>query len=267
MSARLPCPTNPIVPLWGATLVVLLLAGCDPTFKPHNARDDRAYSLYGVLDPAADTQWIRVEPLPEPTSEGTAPNLDATVTLENLDTGQTWDFHDSLMVVQTEPQHTFWTTAPIRAGTSYRVQARRSDDATTWAETTTPTEPPTIVRTGEDNAKDRSILIQDAEKLAGIKARYFGIYGYVYDVSYYAATQKTSAGYVTAIRPARDIERLGILGFDSLNVIAAAGGPDWPKWENYHRTSIFDLALPDSFSNVHGGHGMVSGVYRTSTSP
>lgn len=267
MSAHRLYPTDLIIPVGIAALLAIVVAGCDPAFDSLNARDDRVYSLYGVLDPAADTQWVRVEPLPEPTSEGTAPDLDATVTLENLDTGQTWEFHDSLMVVQTEPQHNFWTTAPIRAGTRYRVEARRSDDATTWATTTTPAQPPTIVRTADDNAKDSGILIQDAEKLAGVKARYFGIYGYVYDVSYYAATRKTSAGYLTEIRPARDIERLGILGIDSLKVIAAAGGPDWPKWENYRRTSVFDLALPDSFSNVRGGHGMVSGIYRTTTSP
>ena len=92
--------------------------------------------------------------------------------------------------------------------------------------------------------------------------RYFDQFGTSADVPYYGKAMAIEAGYESLIFPYRDVDHLGLVGVDSAKVIAAAGGPDWPRWDRYHGASIEELALPDSFSNVHRGHGRVAGVYR-----
>lgn len=238
-------------------LFVLVAVGCDTTVPtPSNKY---AYSLYGVLDPARDTQWVRVEPLNTPTSEGAPKSLDATVTLENLDTGQAWRLRDSLMVVQTEPHHNFWTTAPIRPGTSYRLTARRPDGATTQAETATPSQPPNITYPNPDT-EGFSVFVEESGELAGLLVRYFA-FGRARDVSYYDRLTRTDRGYSVGINPAWDLEKLGLPSVDSAKVIAGTGGPDWPEWGRYYDATVGEIAQPDTFSNVEGGFGMVAGVY------
>jgi hypothetical protein len=41
-------------------------------------------------------------------------------------------------------------------------------------------------------------------------------------------------------------------------LMVAAGGPDWPKWLS---VPLNEVARPDEFSNVSGGHGSVGGIY------
>jgi len=242
--------------------MITIVVGCDTSFTSTIPSDDHVYSMFGALDPAADTQWIRVEPLAPTTSLGSPDDIAATVTLENVETGQTWQLHDSLMIVQTEPQHNFWTMAPIQPETSYRIEAHRADSVATWAETTTPAHPPSMQWIGNTEQSPYELRVYEIDRLAGLKVRYFGMLGFIHDVSYYDRMLNTNAGYKTYVHPVPDVDRLGILGADSAEVIAAAGGPNWPRWEVYNRASIKDLALPDSFSNVHGGHGMIAGVYR-----
>ncbi len=222
--------------------------------------------MYGVLDPAQDTQWVRIEPIAEPTGEGVASPLDVTVVLKNLDTGRTWTLRDSLMIVQTEPHHNFWTTAPIKPSTSYRLDIRSEDGVIAWAKTTTPERPPKI--TWGSQAQGGSVLVSELNKLAALKMRYFVSFGFV-DVSYYdhELTRRTPNGYETFISVSDDLDSLNIRRLDSLTVIAAAGGPDWPEWERYRDATIHDLAIPDSFSNVNGGEGVVAGVYRATETP
>jgi hypothetical protein len=247
--------------LVGAALVtILLMGGCDP--QPLDLAGDRdSYSMYGLLDPAQDTQWVRIESIPEPTTGGASAPLDVRVMLENLDTGQTWTLHDSLMIVQTEPHHNFWTTAPIKPGTSYRLDVRNDGEIITWAETTTPARQPKI--TPESRARGGTVVVTDIDKLAALKMRYFTPFGFV-DVSYYdhEFTRKTPDGYETFISVSDDLDSLNIRKLDSLKVIAAAGGPDWPEWKRYRDATIRDLAVPGSFSNVNGGKGIVGGIYR-----
>src|SRR5690606_2180811 len=81
--------------------VLLASAGCDDSFEPI-AGGDRSFSVYGHLDPHADTQWIRIMPLrctiltsPEP--PGTV------VTLQAMGSGQALDVRGGACVyVQVE---------------------------------------------------------------------------------------------------------------------------------------------------------------------
>src|SRR5690242_19115402 len=73
----------------------LLLACCEKPFEPLAPGGTAVFSIYGHLDAAADTQWVRVMPVRE--SLVTEPiQIDAVVTLEELETGKTVVMSDSL---------------------------------------------------------------------------------------------------------------------------------------------------------------------------
>lgn len=61
-------------------IATLLLAGCEKPFEPLS-RGEFAFSLYGPLDSAADTQWVRVMPIRE-SVEAPAGPFEAVVMLE-----------------------------------------------------------------------------------------------------------------------------------------------------------------------------------------
>lgn len=261
--------------LLGAML--LLGSACDTSVQPIVPSDQYHYSVFGVLNPAQDTQWVRVESLEEPTSGGTTEPLDVTVRLENQASGQSWTLRDSLMeVFRDEFQHNFWTTAPIASSTSYRLTVSNPDGDTTWAETTTPDAPPTIrlespirlpCRTPEES-NQFEVRLDDVEELAALQVRYYqSVYAAeTFDFDHYDGVNRRDGGYEAFInyyfdlqRAQRTRERPCLL--DSAKVIAGAGGPDWPEWARYREATISDLARPDSFTNVEGGHGLLSGVY------
>ena len=257
--------------------------GCDPSVQAFRPSDDHHYSIYGVLNPAQDTQWVRVEPLPTETSGGAPHDLGATVTLKNLATGQTWALRDSLMeVFQGEVQHNFWTTASIAPGTPYRLVVSNSDGDTTQATTTTPHTRPTFrvvgkirLPCGEDSTDNLlELRIGNAEELAGLRVRYFqtivGIHR-TYDFEAYdEVTREGDEAYRAFVDYRADLRTTNQTPqreciADSAHALAYAGGPDWPDWARFNPATLSEVARPDTFSNVEGGLGMFSGVYSSDT--
>ena len=107
-------------------LAAALFAACDESFTPLAPTAAR-FSINGYLDVSADTQWIRVMPIRE-TVPAAPSELDATVVLEHLGSGETIVLRDSLFRFQVGPDvgsegvflHNFWTTEPIEPGATYR---------------------------------------------------------------------------------------------------------------------------------------------------
>lgn len=255
-----------------------LLIGCDPTVQVGQESDRHHYSMFGILNPAQDTQWVRVEPLAPPTTEGAPRDLGATVTLQNRRTGQTWTLRDSVMeVFPGEPQHNFWTTAPIAPGTSYRLVVRGDEGDSTWATTTTPQSPPTTIVQGAiylpcltsiEEANTFDVRVQDVERLAALRVRYFQTFGesVSYEFDWYEEVRGSGGEYVVQVNYLKNLRttnrRIGEPCIaDSGRVITAAGGPDWPEGVRYRNAPVSEVARPDSFTNVQGGLGMVAGVY------
>src|SRR5690606_10564943 len=110
-----------------ASSIVLfsMLAACDQAFDPAQAHD-KYFSMIGVLDLDADTQWIRVMPIRE-SVESFPSEADAEVHLELLGSGRTIVLRDSLMRYSSpNPEleadlwaHNFWTTETILPDTVY----------------------------------------------------------------------------------------------------------------------------------------------------
>ena len=124
---------------WGGFLyaLVLVLSACDESVDPIQDTD-LAFSIHGYLDPASDTQWVRVAPL-RPLRINTSDPVDATVEVEDIKTGRTvpliptlftqrsGNFDDTLFA------YNFRTEEPIDPGATYRLSARRSDGRSTSA--------------------------------------------------------------------------------------------------------------------------------------
>ncbi|MFB6273648.1 MAG: hypothetical protein ABEL51_12215 [Salinibacter sp.] len=262
--------------------------------------DQYRFSLFGALDVAADTQVIRVEPLGDTSRIGAPPDLGASVVLENLDAGTQIPLADSFELVSggAARVHNAWTTDSILPGTDYRVSVRVDGSVVTTATTTTPTHPPTL-KYDPDSTKDKPFLlpceltfggkpiqaentfsfrVTNLDALAAVQVRYPVKLGGQRGVSNLQFDHYDDVTY----RPKIKLYRVSVFyGRDIVNLndeqtltdrcpsqaefakpyavaTVAAGGPDWPDWRG---ASLENLARPDTFSNVQGGHGFVGGIY------
>jgi len=113
---------------------------CDNSIDPID-RETGIYAVYGILDLNEQTNFIRVRDLNVPfTAEGTR-EIDAEVTLENLQTG-------SLQVLESERQqyedifaHNFVYNGEVIPETEYRLTVERSDGRAVTMTITTSTKP------------------------------------------------------------------------------------------------------------------------------
>lgn len=130
------CKTSPALPLSRSPFPILflfllsaVLLGCEEDVP--TASTDLPFEVYGVLNPAADTQRVRVFPI-QAALEGdtTGAPLDAVVTSTDLETGETLRWRDSLLVFSDGTYgHVFWAAFRPEGGHTYRVDVTRSDGA------------------------------------------------------------------------------------------------------------------------------------------
>lgn len=285
-----------VVPVLATVVAALLLLipGCeDPTVNVLQPTDQFQFSVFGTLNVAADTQVIRVEPLDDSIQVGAPPSLDATVVLENLDTGEQIQLQDSLSTFGTEPivVHNFWTAHSIEPSTSYRVAVRRGGDPVVTATTTTPTRPPDLAATGlelpctfsdDPNTQLKAqnsftVTAQNVDRIASVVVRYPILEWPLFtrSIPHLKGVERFEGRFVISVFYRPDLIRLnpdpnprpgGRPGCASpsdfarpfVEVEVAAGGPDWPQWRG---VPFEQIARPDTFSNVQGGHGFVGGTY------
>ena len=250
-------------------LAALLSAGCsDTAFEPF-VETERAFSLFGYLDPAADTQFVRLTPLRH--TPDVPADLGATLTLEEVGTGRTVIFRDSLFhYAGGRRAHNFWTTAPIFTSRTYRLTATAADGATSTVQVRTP-DPflGPVLEVGFVPWGDywsQSILVDGADRFAA------------FDVIYDLTEPIIPGGSRRVVLPYRDrvmplAGRLGVGGrfYDELarhvgfcpevervEVVIAVAGPDWPELEG---VDLETLAIPTRYSNVENGLGYVGALF------
>lgn len=125
-----------------AALLVLgagvLLAACEEDVNPFTDTD-RHFSVYGYLDPAADTQFVRVVPLRQRIEVPEPAPLGAEVTIDDLDAGVSHALRDSLVFFADGSYgHVYYAPfVPVHDRT-YRLTVRAADGRTATAETTVP---------------------------------------------------------------------------------------------------------------------------------
>lgn len=272
-------------------------AGCDTRVDVLRPSDEFHFSLFGTLDVARDTQIVRVEPLGDTTRIGAPEEIDARVVLENVDTGSRVVMQDSFATVGggIGQVHNFWTTHSIRPGTSYRILVEKGDTAVTTATTTTPEQPPELVH-APNSTRDKAFRLPCILDNQGRPLESQNTFSFrVFNVSSIAAVRilytvergpqdqpettrvdwldgtrrrEEAPGFRVSAFYGRDLSNLNLEGMSCIprsrlarpyaSAAVTAGGPDWPDWKG---ASLNDIARPDTFSNVSGGHGFVGGVY------
>jgi len=116
----------------------MILVGCDPAIDPFQ-ENDRYYSVFGVIDASADTQFVRVEALRDGMPTEAPARLDAEVTLMNLAADRTVTLQDSVFrYLDGATAHNYYTTDDIQPSTAYRLVVRGPGAAESGAETTVP---------------------------------------------------------------------------------------------------------------------------------
>lgn len=278
------------VPSAALVSLLVLFVGCDPSVDVLEPSEEYQYSLFGTLDVAADTQKIRVESFEDPISVGATPSFPGRVQLKNMETGAQVTLHDSLVTVGADIRaHNFWTTHPIQPSTEYRVVVQVDGETVTSATTTTPDSSMSVrfgtgVRlpcVGQRNEFELSF--EGAERVAAVQVTYpitltqgSGADAHVYDSTRvrYDHLHETRDPFTIPVDYGSDLVNLndedpttsrgtGCIPrdrffHDYVWVTVADGGADWPDWLG---VPLNELARPDSFSNVEGGHGYVGGIY------
>ena len=276
---------------------LLLAPGCEPTVDVFRPSEQYRFSLYGALNVAADTQAIRVSPIDDTTEIGAPPNLNVTVLLENVDTGEQVTLRDSFTMLNGDAArvHNYWTTHPIQPATSYQVTVRSEDEAVTTATTTTPARAPELSQDnafllpcvfprpfGDDKRRDENtfvVTVQNVDRIAAANVTYFishppsfGGLETVRTFSYYSAVEDKGPYFEIPVfyRPALvdlnpnpspfpQCASIAELTYSYARAVVASGGPNWPK--DWRGLPLDEVANRDAYSNVTGGHGFVGGVY------
>ena len=259
----------------------LLSASCDTSFDVF-AESEAHFSLFGVLDAASDTQWVRLESLQDSLLIDTKP-LDAVVTMTHLATGRRVTWRDSLFrFIGGAAAYNVWTDEPIAPLATYRLEATRSDGATSAVTVTLPdTFPDPAINvypfslinlpiSGNVCARTFDMVVT-LERLAALEITYHvpTARGPVrkYSVSYVLKAERGANGSFEVTVPwvenlkelaalDRDIGLTELLELSAVDLLVAAAGPDWPD------NSLDDetVALPDAVTHVENGFGFVGGV-------
>ncbi len=301
--ASAPRPPHPLVLLLAAITAagLLLVGGCeDPTVDVLQPNDQFQFSLFGTLNVAADTQVIRVEPLDDSMQVGAPRDLNASIVLENRDTGEEIRLHDSLATFGTEPilVHNFWTTHSIQPSTTYRVVVLREGTPVTTATTQTPANPPLLAHTAipdtalklpctfsdNPNIELRSensfkITVQDVHRIAAVGVTYpipnapprtprtFNHYENVEEsdeegliVSVFYRPDLVDLNPNPPPPPRMQPECASQSDFARPSVKVEVAAGG-PDWPEWRDVPLNEIARPDTFSNVQNGHGFVGGTY------
>jgi hypothetical protein len=267
----------------GALLAFGLVTGCDTTVRPV-VENGRYYSVAGLLDAAADTQWVRVEHLRDSVAVGAPEELDATVQITHLESGTTTRLRDSLVRLTSAfyPVHVFWADFQPTPGDRYALRVEGPDGATTGT-TRVPTQPPTLRapetaapgctpdgRAGDVGDRRFDVRVTGVETMVGVGARYVA-FGQTYSFSHADSTERTGeTQFRSTVVYEDDLESIGggcggcpcpgNLRGPEVQVIAATATEDGPPILS---TSTYPdgFERPRDYSNVSGGVGFFGGIY------
>jgi hypothetical protein len=268
------------MPLASMTLVVVaVLAGaCDQTFEPIIPSRTLHFSVFGYLDPSADTQWIRVMPI-RPLKLTSPGSYGDTVTLEDVSTGRTIEMRDSLFKYayysdstlgsQGAYVHNFWTTQKIDPGATYRFSVRGDSGSTADAVVEIPQDYQVEVWITQPPANRLSVRDSDYLRVTGLKHLPFvgqavhfsdGCGSGVDSVSYKATLGDDGTYTIPIARAAAQARGNGYCGIPAIgerDLWMVGSDSIWPSGLQY---STAGLGQAELTSNVTGAVGFLGGV-------
>ena len=246
-----------------ALAAVLALAACEVPFDPIEP-SDRYFSVSGYLDVSADTQWVRVEPLGR-TADPVVGPIDAVVTLTGPG-GLEARLTQRVRAFETGPAHLFWTTADVAPGTTYRLEARRADGASTRVRVETPdtTRFSAEISTGR-YVCPAVVIVRGAERVVDAQTRYGLVRGGALEVFAFPQAdtfERTDDGAVRAYLhfgdDAREMEIDPVFpsGLVRAEAVVAVATGSWPD----ALSLTLEEALLSESPAVENGVGFVGGV-------
>lgn len=112
--------------------------GCEDAVRP-SLGIDRPFTMWGLLDPTAGIQAVRVFEIEETIQVIQPEAIDAEVRTMDLETGEEVVWQDSVVNIRDRGfRHIFWADLEVVHNRRYRMTARRSDGAVSTAEVTVP---------------------------------------------------------------------------------------------------------------------------------
>ena len=264
---------------------VLLLASCREDVTAV-VGTDRPFSLYGVLNPEQDTQWVRVFEIREQLQPLSPAPLDARVTSTNLATGQTRTWQDSTLHFENGTYgHVYW--APFQAAyeQAYRLEVHRSDKEESRAQARVPSRvtsilgDPRLVTTGEDAGVLLPMLLKGTvSRLYRPEAEYLVRYGNfgtdvtTVSLSYRGEPEQTNEGWLFTANLSEDYRDI-LLRLSSRDLYDNTCGIKLLRVSLHVRivneewalpgfiTNPNEVVQPGVFSNVENGFGFLGAGY------
>jgi hypothetical protein len=256
-----------------AAALVLIAAGCaeDVTAPPPSGA---AFTLWGALDPESDTQAIRVIAVTTVIEDQPGP-LDAAVSSTDLRDGAVTTWRDSIVTFSNGTTgHVFVADLDVDYNGVYRIDAVRSDGATSTAIVTVPPLVEAFLETDEGGSPEEAALwpgvpqLNAPEVTAVIQDAGCGVntISVPFTAIASAAAQPFEFGWRTQFSLARFRDELPVHLANGavlrLTLDAEVASLEWR-----FPTDNFDpeiLIEPGAFTNVEGGFGFVGAAYPAS---
>ena len=249
---------------------------------------DRAFSLYGVLSPQLDSQWVRVFPVEDRLEPAEGEGLGATLVSTDLETGEEFEWEDSLVVdAFGQPAHVYWAPFAAEYGHSYALEIRGSDGGESSVSVTVPPRTDVVVQEANVSAISATlpVLIEgDAPRVIRVEVDYAMAYRAAGDanptsatvvIPYPEAAFPSSDGWIVPIDLDADFHAVGdtladridrpidrdygvFLNILTLHLIVA--NDEWNPPGGTFDAHV--LVQPGTLSNVENGFGFVGAGYR-----
>ena len=269
-----------------ALLAALVLLGCETSVDPI-VGEERPFTLWGFLDARADTQFVRVFSISDEIGLDRAGALDAVVTSMDLETGETQQWRDSVIVYGVDSTgHVFWSPFQAVQNHRYQLEVRRSDGATSSVEVRMP--PASTLDFDRESIRTRLpiTIIGDPPRLVKIEAEYDVVplpplnpwppgsqsppaVPLPVSVIYSGLEERVAEGWRVEINLPRDFQIIeqvyrencmsDLIALRGITFRVLVGDETWVP-----PGGVFDpdvLSEPGTFSNVENGFGFVGAGY------
>ncbi|HEX7070008.1 MAG TPA: hypothetical protein VF190_04345 [Rhodothermales bacterium] len=125
------------------TAASLFAAGCEEDVTDLHI-SGTPFTIYGVVNPTADTQYVRVFPVTDTPAAHSPDPIQASARYVDLESGTVYSARDSVVAFQEGRfGHVFWAAFRPRFDASYRIEVESGDGVTSYATVRTP--PPSAI--------------------------------------------------------------------------------------------------------------------------
>ncbi|MEX2346004.1 MAG: hypothetical protein WD604_10345 [Balneolaceae bacterium] len=233
--------------------------------------DKYVFTIYGVLDVHADTQWVRVMPIGEALIP-TDPDPNGTVVrLARESNGETIALNDSLFRFGGDSYvWNYWTTESLQPNESYNITAETPGGKQSLSIVTLPSA--LSVPEVEYSEEYESIMVSGhtEEQLVLVETRYLVqavtemgcaperevVISHQEEVTNMSGQYHLSTENWSVIAKELDVNAFNFI-VNRRELIIVSAGEDWIGLSDLTEEEIF---LPDKLSNVENGTGVVAGI-------